>query len=62
MSTVSQIKLTSYWKASDLAFQFNLDIARALALANHCNLVDPNGDDYKTPAISFAELRNAHVI
>ncbi len=62
MSNVSQIQLQPYWKASDLAFKFNLDIARALALATHCNLIDPNGDDYKTPAICFAELRNANAI
>lgn len=62
MSEASQIQLTPYWKASALAFQFKIDIARALALATQCNLIDPNGDDYKTPAICFAELRNADVI
>ena len=62
MSNASQISLTPYWKASNLAFQFKLDVARALVLANHCNLIDPNGDDYKTPAICFAELRNADAI
>jgi hypothetical protein len=62
MSSVSQIQLQPYWKASDLAFQFKIDITRALALASHCNLIDPNGDDYKTPAICFAELRNANAI
>ncbi len=62
MSTISQIRLLPYWKASDLALQFKIDMTRALALAAHCNLIDPSGDDYKTPAICFAELRNANAI
>lgn len=62
MSNVSQIRLLPYWKSSDLAILFKIDMTRAIVLAANCNLIDPNGDDYKTPAICFAELRNADVI
>ena len=62
MPSASQIFLTPYWQPERLARQFRIRFSDAVTLATQCNLIDPNGDDYKTPAICFAELRNANAI
>lgn len=62
MPEPSQIRLEHFWRADRLAREFSLPMDKACLLAVHCNIVDPNGDDYKTPQIQFAELRNAYLI